>query len=906
MGGSSKKVTVGYKYYLGMHMILCHGPIDKLTRIQVDERAAWSGDSTGGRINVSADNLFGGEKREGGISGAVDLEIGSPTQVKNDYLTSKIGSMIPAFRGVCGVVLRQCYLGINPYLKRWSFRIQRVFLRSGGQEQWYPEKAGIGQGPGTFLAVASPGWKYNVAESDADIEFASPAFDDSTWGVGQLPFASSEFSYFSIQAHLAGFTAGRNANWPAGKFLWLRKDLGAFPRGPRYYLETYVDNLVSVWLNGVKLATKMGISDHVPGVGTWLNSIHLPETLLSPSGPNLVVLQTEDTSGTSGSCYVDCRVVTIDSFDMNPAHIIRECLTDLDWGMGYQESDIDDASFTAAANGLYDEQMGISLLWDKQTPIEDFVSEIVRHINASLYVDRTTGLFVLKLIRNDFDEEDLITLGEGEIERVDGYMRSAFGDLVNSITVNFWDSTTGKTASVTAQDTALVQIQGSGIGPTLQYPGFTSRNIAARVAMRNLQALSTPLLSCTIQANRAAAGLNIGDPFKFEWPDYHDGYIVMRVTGVALGDGRRNSVRITCMQDVFSLPETAAIADPEDSWIDVSRPPQAALHRIVRELPYYELVQRIGQANADEQLVLNPELGFVIASAARPDGAINATMSVDAGAGYEDAASIDFCPFALLAAPAGPLDTVLQIKEGIDFDLIQVGTHIEVGEELVRVDVVDLGAGTITVGRGVLDTVPSDHAADTPLFAWDQYADGDTTEYSQGETINVKLRPMSGAGQVLLSQAAADEVTFDQRALRPYPPGRLRINTLSYPSDLTEATSITLSWAHRDRLQQTSGSLVDTEAGSIGPESGTTYTARIINASTEDVLFEQAGITGTSYGPLPLTGNYLLRAEVISIRDGLESWQRLQHGFVYGYLQYLNTESSDRLVSEAGDNLIME
>ncbi len=57
--GSSKKQTVGYKYYLGMHMILCHGPIDKITRITVDNKTAWSGNTAGGEFRVTAQSLFG-------------------------------------------------------------------------------------------------------------------------------------------------------------------------------------------------------------------------------------------------------------------------------------------------------------------------------------------------------------------------------------------------------------------------------------------------------------------------------------------------------------------------------------------------------------------------------------------------------------------------------------------------------------------------------------------------------------------------------------------------------------------------------------------------------------------------------------------------------------------------------
>lgn len=129
---------------------------------------------------------------------------------------------------------------------------------------------------------------------------------------------------------------------------------------------------------------------------------------------------------------------------MNPAHIIRECLTDKEWGMGYNEADIDDESFAAAADTLYDEQMGISILWQRENTIEAFVQDIVRHIDAALYVDRRTGKFVLKLIRDDYNPSSLITLGPDQIERVENYRRPAFGDLVNSVTVIYDECDDGR------------------------------------------------------------------------------------------------------------------------------------------------------------------------------------------------------------------------------------------------------------------------------------------------------------------------------------------------------------------------------------------------------------------------------------------------------------------------------
>ncbi|MCG2575362.1 hypothetical protein LVY74_17675, partial [Acinetobacter sp. ME22] len=89
------------------------------------------------------------------------------------------------------------------------------------------------------------------------------------------------------------------------------------------------------------------------------------------------------------------------------AHIIRECLTNTLWGKGASESQIDDSSFIAAADTLYDEQLGLSLAWTESKTIKDFISNVLDHINGELYVDRISNLWTLKLIRDDYDRESL-------------------------------------------------------------------------------------------------------------------------------------------------------------------------------------------------------------------------------------------------------------------------------------------------------------------------------------------------------------------------------------------------------------------------------------------------------------------------------------------------------------------
>ncbi|HRP76910.1 MAG TPA: hypothetical protein PKZ27_15010, partial [Rhodocyclaceae bacterium] len=163
-----------------------------------------------------------------------------------------------------------------------------------------------------------------------------------------------------------------------------------------------------------------------------------------------------------------------------------------------------------------------------------------------------------------------------------------------------------------------------------------------------------------------------------------------------------------------------------------------------------------------------------------------------------------------------------------------------------------------------------------PLFGWDQFADGDPTEYAAGETIDVRLLPATGSGMVDLSAAATDQVTFSQRALRPYPPGNFKIENIAYPEGplvLSAATGV--SWSHRDRTQQTSGVFEDTSDLDIGPEPGTTYTVQVYDHQ-DNLIAESAGVDGTDTAvdtSAAITAK-VLRFVLFSVRAGLESWQR--------------------------------
>lgn len=716
MGGSSKAVTVGYRYYLGMHMVLCHGPVDKVTRIEVDGKTAWSGNATGGAITVNAEDLFGGESREGGVSGRVDIAMGGPLQGRNAYLQGRLGADIPAYRGVLGAVLNQVYTGLNPYLKRWAFWASRIHVRQDGIAQWYDAKAEI---------------------------------------------------------------------------------------------------------NG----------------------------------------------------------------DMNPAHIIRECLTDPEWGMGYPEADIDDTAFTVAADQMHSEGMGMSLLWDRSVTLEEFIQTVLKHIDASLYVDRSTGKFVLKLARGGYAVNTLLVLDESSVDRISDFKRNTIGELVNSVTVVYWDASTGKNGSVTVQDIALAAQQQATIGTTKQFPGFTNGTIATQVAARSLKALSVPLASGTIYANRKAASLNVGDVFVLTWPRYGISQLVMRVANIEMGTLGSNVVKIQAVEDVFALSSAIYAPPPPSGWSDPNNHPAPCPYHCVIEAPFWELVQRMGETDAR---ALPATAGFVVATGVRPSSdASNAKLYTDVTGVWEEAGTVDFCPTAILTAAVSPNTTTFPIGTRVDLDVVQVGTYALIDSELVRIDAVS--DTSLTVGRGVLDTVAKPHAVGARLFFADAFFESDAVEYTTGEQADIRLLPSTGLGTLALASAPTQSVSMVARQHKPYPPGQLRINSQAYPDAVRGDQNITVGWTHRDRLQQTA-TLVDETAGSIGPEAGTTYTCRLLTAGGS-VLVTHSGLTGIgdTFTLAEMGANYgRLRIQLWSVRDGVQSlqmhdWEFTRSGYGAGY-----------------------
>lgn len=146
-----KKQTIGYKYFASGHFVLCHGPIDAITKISFQDKDAYLNEENANKtIYINKPSLFGGDEQSGGVQGNIELLFGHANQQKSSTLqricakiSNAFGGLISAYRGVCSVVFDNVYIGTAPNMPDSKWRVKRTQVRHDGVQQWYKEKADI-------------------------------------------------------------------------------------------------------------------------------------------------------------------------------------------------------------------------------------------------------------------------------------------------------------------------------------------------------------------------------------------------------------------------------------------------------------------------------------------------------------------------------------------------------------------------------------------------------------------------------------------------------------------------------------------------------------------------------------------------------------------------------------------
>lgn len=272
---------------------------------------------------------------------------------------------------------------------------------------------------------------------------------------------------------------------------------------------------------------------------------------------------------------------------MNPAHIVYECLTNREWGRGLPESALNVPSFERAAQTLFNESFGLCLRWTRSDTIEAFVQGVLDHIGATLYQDPVSALLTLKLIRGGYVIEDLPLFepGRGLLSVTDAPVASA-GSYVNALRVTWHDPIHDEEQSTTVHNLASLQASGGVFNMvTKTYSGIPTADLAQRVAQRDLQTLGLELRKLTVQLDRSASSVRPGDVIRVRDLSRSIRETLLRVASYDDGTITNGVITVVGVQDVFDLPRVSFTGGQSSGW----KPPtvKACIGRNeVFELPY--------------------------------------------------------------------------------------------------------------------------------------------------------------------------------------------------------------------------------------------------------------------------------------------------------------------------------
>nr|EPB94441.1 hypothetical protein L321_18897 [Pseudomonas plecoglossicida NB2011] len=530
--------------------------------------------------------------------------------------------------------------------------------------------------------------------------------------------------------------------------------------------------------------------------------------------------------------------------DANPAFFIYEMLVNGMYGADLGFTSIDVNSITAAAKILHEEGLGISVAIDSSSAVGDVVDEVLKVIQGSHNTDPATGALKLKLIRNDYVADDLPVLTPSIVKNLTGFTRGSLETAVNELKVKFTsieDDFTERT--VIAQNNGLRIHKGDSDSQTMTMSMISTRDNAAKVAMREMTAISVPLATCKAECTRAPAHSEVGDVVRLTWPDLGIENMVMRVTGVDLGAPQDGSVRLTLVQDVFGVFLSVYADGSERQWTKPTFEPT--------DITRFDII------DAPVILTTNQTTGSVLVVAENPGVAMDYQLQIrsEVDSDYVDAGAMPFTPLfstsaamgtdwtdvsLVLSGPSAELSSITaeEVRQGLGLMLIVSAA----GKEWISYQTAAAGnSTTVTLGlvnRGLFNTKPLPHPAGARAWAVSEGFGVTDWQYAKSESVSIRMLPRTQTGVLDVDDAVVHSYSVAGANVSPWMPGRVRVNGVEGGQISGVAT---VTWRKRE------GSLpaVVFYGDDVDQASDATY--QVVVRSEGAVVKTVSGITGSSW-----------------------------------------------------------
>ena len=567
-------------------------------------------------------------------------------------------------------------------------------------------------------------------------------------------------------------------------------------------------------------------------------------------------------------------------YGANPAHMIFECMTNASWGMGASVSDFNIDSFEAAANTLWNEKFGLCMIWARSGEIETFVQEVLDHVQGALFIDPTNGRWTLRLLREAGSLGTLPQINPDNARIIGKPKRKTWGDIPTEVVVTWTNPETGEEETVTAQDAAATAAQGAPISTARNYHGVASQELAMKLAERDLAAVCYPSMSFDFEVTREFWRRGIYDLMEVSWPEFGVDRMICRVSKVTQTDSGR--LRLSLTEDVFSVGRSSYLVPTASAWQNQSPAPAPLATTYLGTAPAF--MAAAARELEDPGMIQSHQATALLLAVANTGADIDYELRTQAVNVLGQPRNLtlglrNFNPSWLLAdaLPAQASSTITrgptvsgQPEVG---DFLMLGTT-DAGSEICAIR--SIGAGTLTIDRGLLDTTPKAWPAGTRIFVISpEETIADTTARTTGEVAAFRLLPQTSRGRLAPSDAPEISATMTNRAFRPLRPANVRVGGVAFgTANMGAATSINVTWANRNRADESTVALLWTD-GEVSGETDQTTVIQLLQSPSRTLITEITGLTGSSH-TLPksaLANNSPVIVRVLSRRGGVSSLQ---------------------------------
>lgn len=859
---SSKKPKAKIdRYYMSAHYGVCQGPVDEVKEILIKEKSAWRGRVTSNTtLSVNKEGLFGGMMKEGGVAGVIEVMFGGPTQKISSWLAGKLRrtpDTAPGYRGILSLVFRGSggrgfyWTASTPYLGALWVRVARFPRQLDPATARIPRTTGVAGAKLSIFFVLDDSGSMSTGTRLATMKNAISHVLDMLQAQDLLDIGGSTFnnrtrSYrnatsldvAAFKSWVNGLPADGGTNFLTGMqpaVDWFTATASDPNIGRRICIfitdgEASPTSSASQAASAAASLINRTIPVDIYGFNIDLSDTRYTQMLDNTPADGVPVVRGDDPSQLLA---VIADAISGPEADANPAHIIYECLTNTDWGMGMSPSDIDEEAFADAARTLFGETFGLSIQWAQAASVQEFVNEILDCIRGSIFTNPRTGKLTLRLIRKDYDTETLREINPDNA-LLRNFSRKAWGETTNEMKVTWTNPETEGEETVYAQDLGNIAMQGAVISDSRNYSGVRKADLAQRLANRELRQASTPLCICEATVNRAMWDITPFECVKLTWPEYGLHGVVMRVLDVNYGKTGDSAIKLSLVEDVFSLPEVTFVNPPASEWVDPQEHVEpVSLGKIFPVPPY--IVAYAGDSVEDYEY---PESAVALLVAA-PKGVLSADYYIE----VEEPTPTGGTEWVVIGEPRGFLGRG-KLQEPLKREVYSViseldehnGRGLEINSflligpddapadklEMALVTEIDEDTGEVTIMRGVLDTVPQDWPVGTPVWI----GTGDDFEPIQeslvaGQTVRIRVSGWASGG----AETAPVEFSglVEARPSLPARPANLRLNGSGFEEVEVNGTEVvSLTWAHRNRLLEDAHVLAwDAAATPIEP--GVTY-----------------------------------------------------------------------------------